>query len=82
MLRDFAARWEWARNDAAGLQRHSALGGRVEFLLKENPEKAVLHTRQVEWNGFIHAMLSGTERAGQGYVYLGPRAYGDWITEK
>jgi hypothetical protein len=82
MLRDFAAKWTWVRNDEAGLQRHSALGGRVEFLLKENPEKAVLHTRQVEWNGFIHAMLSGTGRAGQGYVYFGPRAYGEWITEK
>jgi hypothetical protein len=82
MLRDFAENWTWARSDAGGLQRHTALGGRVEFLLKENPEKAVLHTRQVELNGFIHAMLAGTEAAGKGYVYLGARAYGEWITEK
>ena len=82
MLRDFAETWTWARSDKDGLQRHTALGGRVEFLLKENPEKAVLHTRQVELNGFIHAMLAGTEASGKGYVYLGARAYGEWITEK
>jgi len=82
MLADLAEAFPFAREDrAGGLQRHTALGGRVEFLLKENPEKAVLHTRQVELNGFIHALLAGTERAGQGYVYLGPRAYGEWISD-
>lgn len=82
MLGDLAKEFPFTREDQpGGLQRHVALGGRVEFLLKENPEKAVLHTRQVELNGFIHAMLAGTERAGQGYVYLGPRAYAEWIRE-
>ncbi len=79
MLRDLGTRWPFARTDADGLQRHTALAGRVEFLLKENPGRAVLHTRQVELNGFIHAMLAGTELAGQGYVYLGARAYDAWI---
>jgi hypothetical protein len=51
----------------------------VEFLLKENPGKAILHTRQVELNGFIQALLSGTELAGRGYIYLGPRVYSDHI---
>ena len=84
MLRDFGAEGvTWTRSDGGeGLQRHTALGGRVEFLLKENPERAVLHTRLVERNGFIHAMLSGTTRDGVGYRYLGPRVYGEWIAEK
>ena len=82
MLRDLGETMVFARSDAEGLQRHTALGGRVEFGLKENPAKAVLHTRQVELNGFIHAMLAGTERAGQGYGYLGARAYGEWIAER
>lgn len=82
MLRDLGGQMVFARSDAEGLQRHTALGGRVEFGLKENPAKAVLHTRQVELNGFIHAMLAGTERAGQGYGYLGARAYGEWIAER
>ncbi len=82
MLRDWADVWSWTRRDDDGLRRHTAFGGRVEFLLKENPEKAVLHTRLVEWNGFIHAMLSGSVRAEQAYRYLGPRVYGDWIADK
>jgi hypothetical protein len=82
MLGDLGATFPFARSDEAGLQRHTALAGRVEFLLKENPEKAVLHTRQVERNGFIQGMLSGTEREGQGYVYLGERAYADLVSDK
>lgn len=82
MLRDLAAKFPFARTDEAGLQRHTALDGRVEFLLRENPEKAVLHTRQVELNGFIHAMLAGTARANRGYTYLGARAYPDLISEE
>lgn len=62
-----------------GLERHSALGGRVTFLLKRNPEQKVWHTRQVELNGFIEAMLSGTPEAGRGYRYLAGRAYGEFI---
>ena len=80
MLRDLGEHMNFTRTEVGGLQTHVARGGRVEFLLKENPEKAVLHTRQVELNGFIHAMLAGTERQGQGYVYLGARAYGEWIS--
>lgn len=82
MLRDLTVKTAFTRKDEGGLQRHTALGGRVEFLLKENPEKTVLHTKQVELNGFIQGMLSGTEQEGRGYVYLGPRAYGDLISEK
>ena len=79
MLRDLTAKFPFTRDDQAGLQRHTALGGRVKFLLKENPAKAVLHTRQVELNGFIHAMLIGTEHESQNYEYLGARAYTEWI---
>lgn len=58
-----------------GLQSHTALAGRVKFLLKENPERKILHTVQVERNGFIHSMLTGTPSEGEGYEYLGVRAY-------
>ncbi|MCX6953143.1 MAG: hypothetical protein NTV51_13395, partial [Verrucomicrobia bacterium] len=82
LLTDLTAKFPFTRSDAGGLQRHTALEGRVQFLLKENPEKAVLHTRQVELNGFIQGMLSGTAQEGKGYVYLGERAYGDLIADK
>lgn len=82
ILADLTAKFPFTRSDAGGLQRHTALEGRVQFLLKENPEKAVLHTRQVELNGFIQGMLSGTAQEGKGYVYLGDRAYADLIADK
>ena len=78
---DLAAKFAVTSEADAEFQRHTALGGRVKFLLKENPTRAVLHTRQVELNGFIHAMLTGTEHEGEGYIYFGPRAYGAWIAE-
>lgn len=82
MLRDLGTKMSFTRSESDGLQQYTALGGRVEFYLKENPVKAVLHTRQVEWNGFIHAMLTGTALAGKDYAYLGPRVYSDWIEVK
>jgi hypothetical protein len=63
----------------AEFQRFSALDGRVQFILKENPEKKIFHTVQVERNGFIHSMVSGTPNEGKGYEYFGPRAYSKWI---
>ena len=48
-------------------------------MLKENPEKKIYHTVQVERNGFIQAILSGTPDEGKGYEYLGGRAYTNWI---
>ncbi len=54
---------------------HSALDGRIEIILKKNPDQVILHTVQVERNGFIHTMLSGTDLEGEGYTYYGPRAY-------
>jgi hypothetical protein len=61
------------------LRLHQALGGRLQLWLRENPERKILHTVQVERNGFIHALVAGTEREGRGYRYLGPRAYDRWI---
>jgi hypothetical protein len=80
MLADLGAQFPFtSQTNAAGLQTHSALNGRLQFLLKENPDQKILHTVQVERNGFIHAMLMGTRLAGQGYEYFGRRAYADWI---
>jgi hypothetical protein len=60
-------------------QRSTALDGRVKFFLRENPAKAILHTRLVELNGFIHALLTGTKLEDKGYVFFGARAYERWI---
>lgn len=54
---------------------------RIEFIFKPNPEGKIFHTQQVEFNGFIHSMLSGTRYEQKGYRYFGPRVYGEFITD-
>ena len=61
------------------LHRVSAGDGRVIFWLKENPARKIFHTVQVERNGFIEAMSSGTPLHGRGYEYFGPRAFERWV---
>jgi hypothetical protein len=81
MLRDLGDVFQFSSRTNRGLRTHSALDGRIQFLLKENPERKILHTVQVERNGFIHAMVSGTAYEGKGYEYLGERAYTKWIPD-
>jgi hypothetical protein len=81
MLQDLKAQFSFtSRTNAAGMQSHGALNGRMQFLLRENPEKKILHTVQVERNGLIHAVLMGTTLENQGYEYFGERAYSEWIS--
>jgi hypothetical protein len=81
MLADLAGLHFTSRTND-GLETWTALDGRVEFILKENPEKKIYHTMQVERNGFIQSILSGTPYEGQGYTYLGDRAYTNWISKE
>jgi hypothetical protein len=68
-----------SRTNNSGLQSHLAAHGRIQLLLKENPDQKILHTVQVDRNGFIHALLTGTPLENQGYEYFGERAYTHWI---
>ena len=79
MQHDLAEDFSFSTRTNAEFQSFSALDGRVQFILKENPEKKIFHTVQVERNGFIHSMVSGTPNEGKGYEYFGPRAYSKWI---
>jgi hypothetical protein len=79
MLGDLDAQFQFTSRTNGGLETFSALDGRIEFLMKENPERKIFHTLQVECNGFIHALLSGTADEGKGYEYFGERAYPHWI---
>lgn len=79
MQHDLARYFPFTARTNAEFQTFSALGARVQFILKENPERKVLHTFQVERNGFIHSLLMGTPAEHQGYQYLGPRAYSKWV---
>ena len=79
MRRDLAEDFKFTSQTNADFQRYNALDGRVRFILKENPERKIYHTVQVERNGFIHSIVSGTTNEGKGYEYFGPRAYSAWI---
>lgn len=79
MLEDLGGQFRFVNQTNGDLTTSSALNGRIQFLLLENPGQKILHTVQVERNGFIHAMLSGTVHEAQGYEYMGPRAYEAWI---
>ena len=80
MLKDFSTPFEFTRQTQGELEIAVALGGRIQFLLKANPDRKILHTVQVERNGFIHALLSGTAKQNLGYEYFGERAYEQWIS--
>jgi hypothetical protein len=58
-----------------------AMRRRVEIILRENPDKLILHTRQVEFNGFIQSMLNGTRNENKGYKYFRGRAYSSFISD-
>jgi len=79
MIKDLGASFKFTSQTNGTLETVSALDGRIEFLLKDNPEKKILHTVQVERNGFIEAMVSGTTNEGKGFQYFGDRAYIKWI---
>ncbi len=79
MLADLGAQFSLGSTTNNGLRVHATADRRVVFFLKENPEKKILHTTQVELNGVIHALLWGTAQEGVGYDYLGPRAYERFI---
>ena len=79
MQRDLAKEIQFTTRTNAEFQRFVALDGRVQFILRENPDRKILHTVQVERNGFIHCLLMGTPEENQGYEYFGPRAYSQWI---
>ena len=79
MQADLAQEFEFKKRMDSDFQRFNALDGQIQFVLKENPDRKVLHTVQVERNGFIQGMLSGTKKEGKGYEYFGERAYTKWI---
>ena len=79
MQRYFSNNFTFTHEENDAFIRHSALNGRIRFELKKNPEKKILHTVQVERNGFIHGLLTGTERENLTYTYYGDRIYTDLI---
>jgi len=81
MQSDLAAHWKFEARSDPEFRRYTALNGRIQFILKENPERRIFHTVQVERNGFIHSFLAGSTNENRGYHYFGDRAYSQYISE-
>jgi len=82
MMKDFVAgSFRLKERQRDSLIWFTSPGRKIEFIFKPNPEGKIYHTRQVEYNGFIHSMLSGTRYEQNGYRYFGDRAYSDLIAD-
>ena len=67
--------------DRDSLIWYKSPGRKIEIILKTNPERKIYHTVQVERNGFIHSVLSGTRHEQRKYIYFGERAYANFIAD-
>lgn len=82
VMRDYLAQWyRLKKRERDSLTWYSSGDRRIEFIFKLNPEGKIFHTQQVEYNGFINSMLSGTKHEQKGYRYFGPRAYNDFVSD-
>lgn len=75
MQRYLSNHYEFETIEDSNFISHTALNGRIRIILKKNPEQKILHTVQVEKNGFIHSILSNTHLENVAYEYYGDRAY-------
>ena len=82
MLKNYlAGSFYFRKKDQDSLFWFSSPGRRIEVVLKPNPEGKIFHTVQVERNGFIHSILSGTKQEQKKYAYFGERAYSGFIAD-
>ena len=75
MQADLSEKFDFRTAEDTAFIRHTALEGRIQIILKKNPANEIFHTVQVERNGFIHSVLSGTIYENRGYAYWGERVY-------
>ena len=59
--------------------RHTAFGGRLRIIIKENPTGKIYHTVLVEKNGLIHQLLFNSKLEERGYKFWGERCYSSFI---
>ena len=79
MRDDLAASFPFTEKTENDIVRVTSADRRIQFLLHTNPANKILHTMQVEKNGLIHSLLSGTPLEERAYQYYGERAYSEFI---
>lgn len=65
----------FTRTTNDSIEKYTGSNGSIQFLFKQNPDRGIYHTQQVELNGFIHSVLAGTRKEEKNYRYYGNRAY-------
>lgn len=81
MQKYLAAQFRFRVQNHDSLIWYRSKNKQIEIILKNNPEKKVFHTIQVERNGFIHSILCGTKLEQKNYSYFGDRAYSAFIAD-
>ena len=79
MRDDLTASFPFSEKTENDIVRVISTDRRIQFLLHTNPANKILHTVQVEKNGLIHSLLSGTPLEEHAYQYYGERAYSEFI---
>ncbi|MEQ1799374.1 MAG: hypothetical protein ABL872_15580 [Lacibacter sp.] len=83
LQRDLSETLSFTSTTDTGFIYHSALKGRIQIRLKQNPTGLIYHTVQVEKNGFIYSILSNTKFDRKKYFsYFGERVYENYILTK
>jgi hypothetical protein len=82
MQTHLAKEFKFTKTADTAFINYSALKGRIQVRLKENPQGLIYHTVQVERNGFIFSCISGTAMERKiGPVYWDKRVYEQFILE-
>ena len=82
LQRNLAAAFNFNTATDKAFIKHTALHGRLQIILKENPAGLIYHTEQVARNGFILSLLSATKFDKKKYfTYFGERVYQKFISD-
>jgi hypothetical protein len=79
MIDDLSKDFHFVKNRTDSLEIWQTKNKQIGFFLKQNLNRGIYHTQQVELNGFIHSILFGTKEDSNEYSYYGPRAYSNLI---
>jgi pimeloyl-ACP methyl ester carboxylesterase len=79
MMKDMSTEFDFNAVMEDSVQHFFAFNRQVNVFLVDNPERKILHTKQVELNGFIHSILLNTKFESEGYQYFRERAYNRFI---
>ena len=79
MLNDLSKDFSFVKVRQDSVTVYESSNKQIGFFFKDNPDRGIYHTQQVEFNGFIHSVLFGTKRSYKRYKYYGPRAYVKYV---